>query len=175
MYKRQPSTGPYSDPLDTTSSVGSYAAMSGQTNKYLLKNSQCLSNGLFVYKFKRKVKQITDGTSKTIAFGEVQAPDTPHGYNIWTQAFHNGSTMRETVNAINTPPGPVPDLANWKPLSECKYAPACWNGAFGSDHGGGALFCFADGHVSFVSEEVSSIIYRNAATYNGGENTGDLN
>jgi prepilin-type N-terminal cleavage/methylation domain-containing protein/prepilin-type processing-associated H-X9-DG protein len=169
-------TAGYAVPDDVESAVGSYAAMHGQWNIYTMNsNVRCLNDGLFNYKIRRKIKQITDGMSKTIAFGEVQAPDTPDGYNVWTQAFHGGGPMRNAVNPINTPPGKVPPNApDYKPLAECRYGP-CWNGAFGSDHSGGAIFCFADGHVTFIRETISTTVYKAAATYAGGESGVDIN
>ena len=168
---------------DSEAAVGSYAAMHGRRNRFIddpagivsKSNVRCLNDGLFNYKFKRKVKQMTDGTSKTIAFGEVLAPDTPDGQNLWSQAWHGGGGMRNTVNPINTPPGRVPPGATpADPYAECTYGP-CWNGAFGSEHTGGANFCFADGHVTFVSELISTTVYEAAATYAGGESGVDVN
>jgi prepilin-type processing-associated H-X9-DG protein len=144
--------------------------MAGQWNYNTKSNSRCLNDGLFVYKLRRKIKQITDGTSKTLAIGEVQGEDTFNGVNLWTQAFRDGSMIRNSSNPINTPPGAPFD----KPLADCRYGP-CWNGAFGSNHPGGALFCFADGHVTFVRETISSTVYKAASTFAGGETDVDLN
>ena len=40
---------------------------------------------------------------------------------------------------------------------------------FGSYHSGGAHFCFADGHVSFVNETIAMPTYQALSTINGGE------
>jgi prepilin-type processing-associated H-X9-DG protein len=155
----------YNDPEDKISATGSYAGVEGTLNIKDGSNTRCKNTGLFVYKFTRKFKQITDGTSKTFAFGEVKGADTHDGFNLWTQAFRNGSTMRNTKNAINTPPGTPKNSATH---IDCQYGP-CWNGAFGSDHPGGAMFCFADGHVTFVTDNIATDIYEAAATYAGNE------
>ena len=144
--------------------------MEGQWNFNTKTNSRCLNDGLFVYKLKRKIKQITDGTSKTIAVGEGKGEDTVNGFNVWTQAFRDGSSMRNTSNPLNTPPGSP--FAS--PLADCQYGP-CWNGAFGSNHPSGAIFCFADGHVTFVGDNIDTAVYQAASTYAGSENTGDVN
>jgi prepilin-type N-terminal cleavage/methylation domain-containing protein/prepilin-type processing-associated H-X9-DG protein len=163
---------------DKEGSTGSYAMVIGTLNIYSnpippntnRSHHRCLNTGLFVYKLKRKIKQITDGTSKTFSVGEVKGEDTDHGINIWTCAFHGGSMMRNTVNSLNTPVG----FPNTSGKSECRYGP-CWNGAFGSNHAGGALFCFADGHVTFANDDVDSIAYEAAATYAGSEAAADVN
>jgi prepilin-type processing-associated H-X9-DG protein len=157
---------------DKQGSTGSYATVQGTLNinsppippNTSSGNNRCLNTGLFVYKLKRTLKKITDGTSKTMAVGEVKGQDTDAGVNIWTQAFRDGSMMRHTINPLNTPVGFPPA----SPKSDCRYGP-CWNGAFGSYHAGGALFCFADGHVTFVSDDVDTIAYQAAATYAGNE------
>ena len=168
----------YNDPEDKVSATSSYATVIGHLNTYSpaffpgvsASNHRCMNTGLFVYKLKRKIKQITDGTSKTIAVGEVKGEDTSDGFNLWSQAFHGGSMMRNTVNALNTPPG-TPAA---KPYSECRYGP-CWNGAFGSNHAGGGLFCFADGHVTFFSDNIDKTAYDAAATYAQNEAVSDAN
>jgi prepilin-type N-terminal cleavage/methylation domain-containing protein/prepilin-type processing-associated H-X9-DG protein len=42
---------------------------------------------------------------------------------------------------------------------------------FSSQHTGGAMFCFADGHVQFLSENIDITVYRNLGTCNGNETT----
>jgi prepilin-type processing-associated H-X9-DG protein len=42
-----------------------------------------------------------------------------------------------------------------------KYAT---NGAFGSEHPGGALFAYGDGHVEFLSDGIADELYQAGAT-----------
>src|SRR4029079_13571859 len=92
--------------------TGSYALMEGSMSYGDDPgNSRCLNNGMFMYKYKKKAKKCTDGTSTTIARGEVVGEDTPDGYLVWTYSFRDGSATRNSKNAINTPPG-VPHLNN---------------------------------------------------------------
>ena len=42
---------------------------------------------------------------------------------------------------------------------------------FGSQHPGGAMFTFADGHVEFLSESIDTTTYQALSTYAGGEIT----
>lgn len=154
------------NPEDLNGSTGSYALMEGSLNYPANRStSRCKNTGLFMYKFKKEIKQVTDGTTKTIAIGEVVGEDTAHGFNVWTCAFRDGSALRNSVNPLNTPPG-APYVSG--PLADCQYGP-CWNGAFGSNHPGGANFCYVDGHVEYVSDSISIEAYRAASTIAGRE------
>jgi prepilin-type processing-associated H-X9-DG protein len=48
------------------------------------------------------------------------------------------------------------------------YGYSC-NGAFGSEHAGGAMFAYGDGHVQFLSENIDQYTYRALSTVAGGE------
>jgi prepilin-type processing-associated H-X9-DG protein len=120
--------------------------------------SKCAHRGLFIYSKARVRRQIGDGTSKTIAVGEVVASDTNEGVNMWTKASRFQTGMRTAENPLNTPPGTGTTINNGGTLQ---------NAAFGSDHKGGAIFVYIDGHVSFVSENVDLYAYRAACTING--------
>lgn len=125
-------------------------------------NLECGNTGMFLVKVQRKRRQITDGTSKTFAIGEVIGGDTESSFNIWSYAFRFGSAMRTTENPLNTPVGEPAS-------SSCSYPPSCWNGAFGSEHPGGGNFVYLDGHVSFLSDNVDLTIYQNTSTIAGQE------
>jgi prepilin-type processing-associated H-X9-DG protein len=130
---------------------------------------------MFMHRLKIKRKQITDGVSKTIAIGEVVDEDTDNGFNIWSYAFRTGTSMHNTYHAINTPPGfPYTPANALSAQVDCKYGP-CWNGAYGSSHPGGAIFVFADGHVTYISENIAAEIYRGASTIANGEILPDIN
>jgi prepilin-type processing-associated H-X9-DG protein len=147
--------------------VGSYAGCSGSLSwkKNGADIGYFLNTGISVEKLRRKLKQITDGSSKTFAIGEVVSEDTDSGYNAWPYAFRDGSCQRNTVNPINTPVG----SPFTQPLADCTYASGsppspCWNGAFASNHPGGASFVYVDGHVSFVNDSVALEVYQATST-----------
>jgi prepilin-type N-terminal cleavage/methylation domain-containing protein/prepilin-type processing-associated H-X9-DG protein len=144
--------------------VGSYAGCSGQNSRIIRNNpalktaaysnndvAYFLNDGLFLYKLKKKRKQVTDGTSSTIAIGEVAEEDSA-GYSVWAWAWRDGSSMRNTVNPINPSPN-MPDRGS----------------GFASNHAGGANFAFIDGHVAFISENISTVAYQASSTIAGGE------
>jgi prepilin-type processing-associated H-X9-DG protein len=119
-------------------------------------HTTCGNNGMFVYALKRKAREITDGLSKTFAAGEVKAPDTLHGYSLWAYGSRHESSLRTARNLLNETPG--------KGTTRHETWGADYNGAFGSDHAGGANFVYGDGHVDFVSDNVSFPLYQEMAT-----------
>jgi prepilin-type processing-associated H-X9-DG protein len=168
---------------DRAAMTGSYALCEGSsmptpnnpsTAINLRSSVNCKNNGLFMYKRKIKRKEIIDGTATTFAMGEVIDEDTSAGYNIWSYAYRTGSSMRNTRNALNTPQGIPSDSGSWNPsdISDCHYGP-CWNGAFGGNHPGGAIFNYIDGHVAYVDENIDSFIYRARSSIAGGEIVSD--
>jgi prepilin-type processing-associated H-X9-DG protein len=64
--------------------------------------------------------------------------------------------MRTTANPLNTLPG-TGVMLNRR------------NGAFGSNHPGGANFVFGDGHVEFIEDDIDLVLYQAASTISGGE------
>lgn len=106
------------------------------------------------------IRQVTDGTSNTISFGEVIDSHLANSSNIWTYGFRYLDTVRMTDVAMNTPPEIVGSPAGTGTASEV-------NGAFASRHPGGAQFAYADGHVEFVDESIDLETYRNLSTIDG--------
>jgi prepilin-type N-terminal cleavage/methylation domain-containing protein/prepilin-type processing-associated H-X9-DG protein len=116
----------------------------------------CANTGMFLYKIRRKPKQITDGLTKTFAVGEVVGGDTQSGYSPWAYASRHEGSLRTTLNPLNTPVGKFGT-----------YRTESWgflNGAFASEHPGGGNFLRADGSVEFVSEEINHDTYQEFAT-----------
>jgi hypothetical protein len=114
------------------------------------------NNGLFVYVVPRKARQVRDGLTSTMLAGEVTHVDTWESSNTWSYALVNADCLRSTRNPLNTKPG-----AGVVHLRQ--------NGAFGSRHPGGALFCLADNRVEFLREEIDIEAYRALSTIAGRE------
>jgi prepilin-type N-terminal cleavage/methylation domain-containing protein/prepilin-type processing-associated H-X9-DG protein len=101
---------------------------------------------------------ITDGTSNTFMIGEDM-----HNYDQhcggWPYPNYANATCGIPLNYNDGPPGsPSPGYGDW----ENRYS-------FHSNHPGGANFCFADGTVRFVSNDVNLNTYRALATIRAGE------
>ena len=109
------------------------------------------NSGPFVYLQPRKIKQITDGLSDTMFVGEVYRGDDPLTMNVWSMGLRHRDSIRNTLNPVNTLP------TNGIPLPGT-VTPGI-NGAFGSEHAGGALFGYGDGRVDFISDDIDMNAY----------------
>jgi prepilin-type N-terminal cleavage/methylation domain-containing protein/prepilin-type processing-associated H-X9-DG protein len=159
--------------LDTTpftAATGSYALCGGTIGPNASGNPKYGNNGLFRYWVPQRRRHVTDGTSTTFVCGEivdsdskmrdVAAPTKRCSIGFWSFAIYNDGALRSTENSLNTSPctGSLRDAYGYKA-----------NGGFGSEHAGGGNFVFADGHVSFVNENVDLTVYRSTSTIAGNE------
>lgn len=140
--------------------VSSYALVSGSNgpSQGIGNSVKFDNNGLFVYFHKKTMADITDGTSNTLAIGEVRDGHLSNNTNLWSVAGRHSHSLRTTENPINTAPG-----------TGILYTTL--NGAFLSRHPNGANFGLADGSVRFVQQNINITLYRNLSTIRGGEAT----
>jgi prepilin-type processing-associated H-X9-DG protein len=70
--------------------------------------------------------------------------------------------MRSTYNPLNSNPGePVGQTSDQAWGKE--------NGAFGSEHPGGANFVYIDAHVEFITDDIDSSVYQALGTIKGND------
>ena len=96
------------------------------------------------------IAQISDGTSNTIAFGEVLPNASDHGAQGWVAT---NSQWFATTGPINYPTSSSGSGCNsW----------SSWNtsNGFKSKHVGGAHFLLCDGSVRFLSENINYTTYQ---------------
>ncbi|MBN2294301.1 MAG: DUF1559 domain-containing protein [Pirellulales bacterium] len=150
------------EPLYGSSATGSYALCSGSYGpSYGIGMKVKYENdGVFMYLDYFKLRDITDGLSHTIFAGEASRGDQRETVNCWTVGSRHLHSLRTTNNPINT----APDEGILLNL----YGYVC-NGAFRSEHPGGAMFAFGDGHVEFLDEGMDMRTYRALSTRAGGE------
>ncbi|MBN2294924.1 MAG: DUF1559 domain-containing protein [Pirellulales bacterium] len=102
---------------------------------------------------KIKISDVTDGTSTTFLVAECDLdqndPYNPGSSQHWGKIWASENRVT-TAYGINSDLGHV-------------YAPVK------SRHPGGAQFLFADGHVSFINEEIDQAILQALTTRNWGE------
>ncbi len=135
-------------------------------------------DGLFNINQPRRLTDVRDGTSSTLAVGESAHPQRwgmgpgygdpnvggPVGW-VWGSACMQpacqirdrsyGRDVRNTRFPINAAVPLLPDNENDTPL--------------GSEHPGGANFLFADGHVGYLPQTISFTLLQALATIKGGE------
>ncbi len=114
------------------------------------------NSGAHLYWNAVSLRKVTDGTSKTYSVGEVIDAHTTDGSNIWSYAFRYADCFRVTDVALNTPTG-----VDAKAVGTNN---AVVNGAFQSNHPGGAHFTFLDGHIEFVLDNIDLDLYQQNST-----------
>jgi prepilin-type processing-associated H-X9-DG protein len=135
--------------------TGSYALNIGNLGPPEVTTTvRCDNTGLFMYQVTKSARNITDGLSKTFFGGEVSDGHLDGNENAWTRGTRLNSTLRGTRNPINTAPGDGLKVPSGGGV----------NGAFSSKHPGGAHFSFADGHVTFLSENIEQDLYEALST-----------
>jgi len=115
-------------------------------------------DGVLFQRSKIRIKNIADGTSKTLMVGEAvgAGPGTHLGY-FWVT--HN---ILHTRNGINLPLRLKPTALFGNPSQT----------GFASHHPGGCHFLFVDGSAHFVSEEIAADVMRSLTTRNGISSNG---
>jgi prepilin-type N-terminal cleavage/methylation domain-containing protein/prepilin-type processing-associated H-X9-DG protein len=139
--------------------VGSYAFSAGTNGPSagIGANVKYTNTGMFVYRNTRKIADILDGTSNTLAVGEVYDGHLSNNPNVWSVGSRHTHCLRTTENPINTAPG-----------TGILYS-STNNGAFMSRHTTGANFALGDGSVRFISQNIDILKYRALSTIGGGE------
>ena len=106
------------------------------------------------YMHPRRLKDLTDGTSKTLLVGEAVYAQDHHAVAFYADG--DWAACNVPLNYLPTPP--VPE--SW------------WNvRGFRSRHAGGASFVRADGSVRFTGEEIDMSVYIALATGGRGDST----
>ena len=115
------------------------------------------NTGMFLYGFRVKSKDVKDGLATTFFVGEVTNENMNGSSNVWSVGGRLEDSMRSTEVILNSPiyiPGA--DVGLNYGFEE--------NGAFSSNHPGGAHFALGDGHVAWISDNISLTTYRALST-----------
>ncbi len=116
-----------------------------------------LNTGVFLYVKTVKIRQIQDGMTNIILLGEIEDATKPA--NRWMIGLRHQDSLRTTDNPVNTPPG----------QGVTYPASGGVNGAFGSQHPGGANFALGDGSVRFLDESIDLNMYRQLSQIDSGQ------
>ena len=112
------------------------------------------NNGVFYYAKKMKLREITDGMSNTMFFGETILGHQMEHSNIWTNGNRGTSSMRSTFYALNT----LPEDVSLTVTTQNSHA------GFNSMHPSGANFSLGDGSVTFLADDIDRDTYRHMST-----------
>jgi prepilin-type N-terminal cleavage/methylation domain-containing protein/prepilin-type processing-associated H-X9-DG protein len=128
-----------------------------------------------------KIRDITDGTSNTIAGGEIRPQCGDHSRNGW---LHFNSLWIATTAPINYPiacvreesiqVGGVTYQWNTVPAGCHHYANWQTSQGFKSRHTGGAHFVLADGSARFISENIDYMTYQRLGDRRDGQVVGEF-
>jgi prepilin-type N-terminal cleavage/methylation domain-containing protein/prepilin-type processing-associated H-X9-DG protein len=149
-------------------------SLNSGTNAGPLANAQQNGNGVFNYQASNKLSSITDGTSNTIALGEIANGMIPTangqtGYNIWAFSGYNvgesgvvssmyGVNPWKRFGVIDPTTGAPPSY--YISIYDCggNGCGSVWQiaASVGSFHPGGANVGMADGSVRFIKETIAS-------------------
>lgn len=121
---------------------------------------QCTGNGMFYHNSKVRMRDLTDGTSSTLAIGErltIPFGTTDRHHSTWSGVVPEGEEAFARVLG----------LTDHTPNSNNSTTPHLDD--FSSQHPGGVHFVLADGHVRFVSENINEQVYQWLSTIQNGE------
>lgn len=149
------------------------------------RESDC--SGIFGHDTYFNIRDITDGTSNTIAIGETVKGDMDADSLGDNYVYDRGANANDIATCQGSTPNAADRGGAWlggqsqhnmfstartpnDPLIDCK-APnnGCTNFAARSFHPGGANLGMADGSVHFLIDTIDLTVYRALGTRNGGE------
>jgi len=117
-----------------------------------------------------RMSDITDGTTNTIAVGEIRPGCSTHAQNGW---MHKNSLWYATTAGINIPT--CPDEPGYSTNNaDCRKDKDVWGPAmsFKSKHTGGCHFLLCDGSTQFISENIDYRTYMKLGDRRDGQITG---
>jgi len=140
------------DATDTTTSMSvGRSNYSGVFGSLEVEDDPFKGNGIFFGNSQIGVRNVRDGTSNTMFFGERR---NDRGAVIWLGVLPDvAEPFARIVGATdNTPHGPNEGFEE-----------------FGSYHPGGINVTFADGSTQFVDDQIADIVFQGLGSRNGGE------
>ncbi|MBA4189223.1 MAG: prepilin-type cleavage/methylation domain-containing protein [Planctomycetaceae bacterium] len=138
-------------------------------------NNPGTKKALFNWNVRRKIGDVTDGTSNTVAFSEViQGTSGSNDLRgMWM------GDLSAAYTHMRGPNSPVPDrllsggyCTSTKPQTPCNGSSPCWSTLIVSArsyHTSGVNVCLVDGSVKFVSNSIDGTLWQDVASIDCGE------
>ncbi len=154
-------------------SRGNYGACYGSGTFNMSQSMLRTTGGMFHLNSSVQLRDVRDGTSHTVAFGELRynSQDLTDSRGIWAwgamgaSAFSNSTTPNSSTP--DTVPGCVGSTTQFPCVTSTDYLSHF--AAVRSSHQGGAYAGFADGSVRFISENLNTLVWQALGTRSGGE------
>jgi prepilin-type N-terminal cleavage/methylation domain-containing protein len=149
--------------LPNSNYVGNWGSTDADNCYSLPVGAPCVGNGVFYLNSRVRLRDITDGTSQTFLVGQhkTEAQPTP---SFGGDTFAWFSTWVGVVPNAESSISRVLGVADHVPND-----PAHHQDDFSGIYDPGAHFCFCDGSVGFISENMDKAVFQSMATIQGGE------
>jgi prepilin-type N-terminal cleavage/methylation domain-containing protein/prepilin-type processing-associated H-X9-DG protein len=121
------------------------------------------SQGMMYPNSQVRLTDCPDGTSNTLLVGEMSWNSCSR-FRPWTRGWGGGNSDSAAGSALN-----IDLLSGALNLTAYDGSSNFNDVSFGSQHSGGANFCFTDGSVHFISATIDMNTYVSIASRNGGE------
>jgi prepilin-type N-terminal cleavage/methylation domain-containing protein len=156
--------------------VGNYLPTGGYNDLGIFDSTGHRRDGPFYQNSKVRLELIPAGTSNVVGVGErVRALTNPNLYpkqstEYGTWMLGTNSALSEMMGALGTTG--VPFNYNYQPTANGVYIePEAYNtaGCFSSNHGGGVLFVYLDGHVDYFDGNTADAVRLAMGTISGSD------
>ncbi len=120
------------------------------------------------------IHEITDGTSSTIALGEMRPACSWHARSGWMHVNALWNATSAPINYPTCPNEPGYDAAHCDTASATSFYKWGYEQGFRSAHPGGCHFVFCDGSTHFLSENIDYMTYQKLGDRRDGYPAGDF-
>ncbi|RLS54624.1 MAG: DUF1559 domain-containing protein [Planctomycetota bacterium] len=182
IYETTPTS--ITPPLLTRYALGSYGGNAGRWSYHPSRQPVgYIPDGLFYLNSRHRMRDVTDGTTQTICFGErahrdaaystwatTNSRSTMDGYGLWAPSTGLpglGDVTLGTEQRINYRHASA-TAPNQNSFEDARVS------CHGSEHVGGSHVTLCDGSVRFISENIDQLIWRSIGTRAGGEVVGEF-
>jgi prepilin-type N-terminal cleavage/methylation domain-containing protein len=149
--------------LPTSNYVGNWGTTDADNVYALPPGAPAIGNGVFYLNSRVRLRDITDGTSQTFLIGQHKTEAKP-SLSFGGDTFAWFSTWVGVVPNAESSISRVLGVADHVPND-----PAHHQDDFSGIYDPGAHFCFCDGSVNFISENMDKAVFQSMATIQGGE------